>query len=436
MRRIRVKEYERQDGTIVRAHEKNVTSSPGVPPVSTLDLFSLEQIVEEERPVLDSSYPEKEDWQNAKDKMFEEQDEISRRFAEYREDQYYEGGKPYITALASLFAVPAGFVLGGPILGIPAAAAFVAKFVWDVGKPEIYKFFALRNLRKKLSRTIGKPSLSWSKIRELAKKYPSSRKRRRPLKEILFGEKSYSRRYYSRNDSKHGIKSRSRIKANGTGSIKVIDEDYGEAEFEVRIHPGLNLEEKSLNFAFNVPGANLRYANFHNVVFEEGLNFNNADLRGANLSGAKLNWNSMDGAIFSTMCNTDLRGANLEGADLQAIARVEGTSFEGANITNTHLPKNLRGAHFSREQLKLIYPNLHKYVYDQVSFSDALKELDITEKQFEFLVVSGVVEVRSNDTKEKIVNNFDPDAHHVPKWEIETLKHVLGDYIGSDTSAS
>ena len=77
MRRIRVKGYRRQDGTPVRAHEKNVTSSPILHSDGTLDLFSLEQIVEvEDKPVFDSSFPTDDQWEKVHNQTYQEENRI------------------------------------------------------------------------------------------------------------------------------------------------------------------------------------------------------------------------------------------------------------------------------------------------------------------------------------------------------------------------
>ena len=55
-------------------------------------------------------------------------------------------------------------------------------------------------------------------------------------------------------------------------------------------------------------------------------------------------------------------------------------------------------------------------IYEQFSFQEAKERLGVTDRQFEFLVLSGVVEVRDNETKKVVHGGFDTDKHHVPPW--------------------
>jgi hypothetical protein len=56
-----------------------------------------------------------------------------------------------------------------------------------------------------------------------------------------------------------------------------------------------------------------------------------------------------------------------------------------------------------------------------------LEQLDVSERQFEFLVLSGAVKVRDNQTKERVLSGFKPDAHHIPGWEIDAVKKHLAE---------
>ena len=64
--------------------------------------------------------------------------------------------------------------------------------------------------------------------------------------------------------------------------------------------------------------------------------------------------------------------------------------------------------------------------YEQYSFEESLRHLDLTEKQFEFLVVSHALEVRDNNTQRIIRSGFDPSKHHLPPWSLENMRQNGG----------
>lgn len=68
--------------------------------------------------------------------------------------------------------------------------------------------------------------------------------------------------------------------------------------------------------------------------------------------------------------------------------------------------------------------------YGRYSLGDALKESGLTEKQFEFLVLSGGIEVRDNVTMKKISSGFDQEKHHVPPWTFSNLKSLSANLAG------
>jgi hypothetical protein len=42
----------------------------------------------------------------------------------------------------------------------------------------------------------------------------------------------------------------------------------------------------------------------------------------------------------------------------------------------------------------------------------------MSNNQFEFMVLSGAVEVRNNIDASVVASQFDPDRHHVPIWSV------------------
>ena len=134
-----------------------------------------------------------------------------------------------------------------------------------------------------------------------------------------------------------------------------------------------------------------------------GLSLKNADLREANLDRAVLN-------------NTDLRNSNLEGASL-AHAQIEGMKLGGADLRNI----NWRGINMKHLSEALLDDedifSLYSTKYDKHSFTESAKSWEITDSEFERLVVSGKVEVRDNGSHIPVLDHFNPWEHHIAGWQ-------------------
>lgn len=85
------------------------------------------------------------------------------------------------------------------------------------------------------------------------------------------------------------------------------------------------------------------------------------------------------------------------------------------------------GSNISQQQILSIDNGSNRFVprYEKYSFQDACRIMGVTEKQFEFLVLSNVVEVRDRRFK-KVTVGFDSDLHHVPKWALAEWLHSTG----------
>ena len=59
--------------------------------------------------------------------------------------------------------------------------------------------------------------------------------------------------------------------------------------------------------------------------------------------------------------------------------------------------------------------------YDRWSFHDLTSSSGLTNKQFEFLVLSGAIEVRDNDNLTVVRAGFDPKKHHIPDWSAQNF---------------
>lgn len=182
--------------------------------------------------------------------------------------------------------------------------------------------------------------------------------------------------------------------------------------------PGVDLSNDRFKAEVCIPGANLQGANFEETKFDKVF------LDGADLRGTK--WR---GALFmreSSMNNVDLRGADLSG-DMTKVD-LSGANLEGVDLSRTHMPADLRGIDLSDEQIKQIENvsgDMSAHIYNKMSFEQAIEELGIEEKQFEFLVVSGVIEVRDNRTRKIVRAGYDPELHHVPFWSLNGAKKAF-----------
>lgn len=74
--------------------------------------------------------------------------------------------------------------------------------------------------------------------------------------------------------------------------------------------------------------------------------------------------------------------------------------------------------------------NANRLLYNKYSLEEALEKSGLSKKRFEFLVLSGVIEVRDNETLSKVKSSFDVDKHHVPPWVYQNLDGVAGGFTG------
>lgn len=130
------------------------------------------------------------------------------------------------------------------------------------------------------------------------------------------------------------------------------------------------------------------YSDLHKVKFD-----------GSNVVNGKFSYSNLSEADFS----------NSTGNKLSFIASdLTGAAFSGCRLSDIEFSDSEKAS-----------------IYDQHSLRDAMEASGLSEKQFEFLVVSGVIEVRDNKTLQKITSGFDVDKHHVPPWVATNLKRIL-----------
>lgn len=95
--------------------------------------------------------------------------------------------------------------------------------------------------------------------------------------------------------------------------------------------------------------------------------------------------------------------------------RFSGSTFEKVSFREGEInDTNFGDTQFDNCQFR--ETSLEDVEYPRMTFMEAHRILGVTEKQFEFLVLSGAIEVRDNDTLEKITSGFNLNHHHVPPW--------------------
>lgn len=146
--------------------------------------------------------------------------------------------------------------------------------------------------------------------------------------------------------------------------------------------------------------SNFSKSNFSGSRLEE-CEFGRVDLLDANFSDTEA-----DKTFFYL--------SNLNYANLSS-ARWKKTLVRGGSL----LGVNWKNVSFSCDFLN----EIKKLEYEQFTFSDTIKNCGISQKEFEFLVLSGAIEVRDNETLERVRSEFDPNKNHVPVWAFENLKH-------------
>lgn len=199
--------------------------------------------------------------------------------------------------------------------------------------------------------------------------------------------------------------------------------DYPIAE-TIQLYPRADLSGRTINTPFYAWYTDLREADFSNTKFFAPATFRSALLQGANFSN--IDTREMD------FVNSDLRNANFENAVIHRSsfrnAQIDGANFKNAKIQNTRKIN----IDLSDDQLLSLHPDSFNpsstrdlIIYDQISFEDAIETLGLTEKQFEFLVTSGGLQVRSNETQEVVDKNFSPKNHHITRRDLIMMKRTL-----------
>jgi hypothetical protein len=208
--------------------------------------------------------------------------------------------------------------------------------------------------------------------------------------------------------------------------VNLEDADVTGADFT-----GATLTDSSLS-GTNFSGAILRRATISNVT-AYGAVFDNADLTGAIIANC-----TMSDASFrrvtahnAALENVVLFRADLSDADFTKAAwgevRGQDTNLTGVEFTGVKFRYvNLQDANLNGKQARQIigdkgfaYDTLpHVIRYNQLSFDEANEELALDKEEFTVLMWLGEVEVRDNHTGALVTSDFDPENHHVPAWAV------------------
>lgn len=231
---------------------------------------------------------------------------------------------------------------------------------------------------------------------------------------------------------RHGnrIRCKSTVEKNGLGIIEweEILGAFGSKDVPVNFyacgtlvfHPEVDFLGDQIDVSVVAPGVNLRKANMEGVLFTNLVDFSGGDFRGANLNGVKF------ANPRTTLLGADLRDSTIRGVDLRLVD-IRKCDLRGANLSGTQLPTDIEGVKFDLNQYEqFIRPNIDNFnlTFETFSLEDALKKSEVSEKQFEFLVLSGTIIVL-DELGHKVNKNFDLKNNFVPLWEIERFKKTV-----------
>lgn len=174
-------------------------------------------------------------------------------------------------------------------------------------------------------------------------------------------------------------------------------------------------------------GAHLKEVDFREVNFSKAdfhaprktvirkcdfgkANFSEADVRGVNFADRPSDvFPEEDYHLWS---DGPCEGSNLMGVNWR------GTLIEDMVVAN------FKYLHFYGENEDDGYDDevWTEALHEKYTMKEAMKELKLQEKQFEFMVLSGVIEVRSDIDGKIVTSGFDPEDHYVPVWVVQNAK--------------
>ena len=231
------------------------------------------------------------------------------------------------------------------------------------------------------------------------------------------------------------------------------DYDWGMTRVKIDL-TGTNLAgsifSHSEMYQMNFTGANLSGCNFHKTG--RRIKLPNAVAVGANFSGSNHESFDAKGSVLreadfteAKITQGDFTEADLSGIKIEK-AKFVRCSFDRANFTGVDFsqisldgPTSIKDAIITPDQFDSLRDFSKSQVrYEPVKFSDTIQTLNITEQQFEFLVISGAIPIYEKQIirygaqlPQRVTSNFDPAKHHVPCWAIATIKKTSPEILSS-----
>lgn len=167
--------------------------------------------------------------------------------------------------------------------------------------------------------------------------------------------------------------------------------------------------------------------NYSGSIFTAGTyarcSFKNTNLKNAKFGGrskgtkmeiVNFDFSDLRGAVFKDIW---FNNVSFEGADLT------GTKFEKVWVSSTGTVL-LAGAKLAAETfdelafsspLPPIDPKA-SFRYRRLHAIEAASRLGVDDNEMKVLLWAGDVEVRDNDTLQRVVGRYDPERHHIPEW--------------------
>lgn len=396
----KVRSYRKQDGTIVREHQRRNLLTR---------MFSFHKRDSHNLEALAGAAP-----------VYPRQRDLDEVQVDVASGGYGFAGKdvPQKALSAAAAGVAAGVYAGVVGAMFPVGTAIIAAGLAPLLIQKVPEFLSVRKAKKDMEQRCAAPDPG----------APNEEQLKAFLETTGWKTNAFSASY--KDDSSAYDYS---VSENGLGVIK------GENWFwtagqkfvvprQLYFYPGADFSKTDFLYPVRLPGVNLAGANFKDTVMSianlEGANLDGTDWTDAKMTGRSWEIDVKDPLSFK---NASLRNANLTGAQFQ-LADMSGCDLTGATLKGAMLPSDLTNIDISRSQFEqltdgtLSYKSPGTYKYKKHTFDEAVKELNLDEQRFEYLVLSKVIQVRDNDTNEIVTSNFDPDLHHVPAWEMAEAK--------------
>lgn len=426
----KVKAYRRKDGTPVRAHNRVNNSNPDP---QTPSMISVDHLLGLDLPPASSfTQPNLNDIRSEFDRLFNKEGlNFSNIVDEKSSAALVAGSVTGIVASLGFGAIPLG--LAAAAVGVTPTIVRFARSVYTTSDP--IERFKRHIKKKKLFQSTKKDEAIMRKLAEngwYTEAYQSETK----------GTEDY-------------LKSKSSVSETGFGSVQgelhtTLAEQAAAIPVRLNFFPGVVLPEEKLYFHMDLPGVNLEGAdlskakifsanfsgaNLRGVTWEGGqvgeLNLEGADLEGANLR--HLNTKRID-SLSSDVGVISFRGANLNNTDLSN-SQLDRCDFSGCDLTTTNLegarmPDDLNNVTITDDQFESFnegFLTKSLFQYEKCTFDSAMKDLGLNEQRMEFLILSGAIKVRDNVSNERVTSKFDPEKHHVPRWEVDAARKTLNE---------